>query len=233
MLIMRFFERIFTVLLVAVAVEAAAKAQEPAGPECIAVTADTVFLDDSMLYVRGGEVPQGYELADSLFFIPAERMDTALAGKDIFNLLSSISEGGAADVNIYQSQGIVDAMEKSFADNSFRLSTGYRVRIFFDNRQSARQDSEDMMAEFEKMYPGVPAYRSYVNPYFKITVGDFRTRSEAMHFLKQIIGTFPKAFIVKENIEYPVLDKDSLGRVDTVQILRKVAEPAVLQTTVL
>ena len=184
------------------------------------VYADSLVLSDTALL----EIPEGYELADSLVFVPALRVDTTLVGKNIFYLMPSRSDRGASDVHIYQSSAIVDAMNRSFETNQSRAFTGYRVRIFFDNRQSARQDSEAMMASFEQMYPGIPAYRSYVNPYFKITVGDFRTKSEAMNFLRQIIGTFPKAFIVKENIEYPVLDKDFLGSVDTVKVLRKTEE---------
>ena len=45
-----------------------------------------------------------------------------------------------------------------------------------------------------------------------------------MSFLRQITDVFPKAFIVKEGIEYPALDRDSLYRLDTVQILRKLPE---------
>lgn len=173
-------------------------------------------------------VPEGYELVDSLVYVPSERVDTALAGKDIFSLLPSRQRGDAADVHVYQSSAIVSAMKKSRETNYTRPYTGYRVRIFFDNRQSARQDSEEMMEMFESMYPGVPAYRSYVNPYFKITVGDFRTKSEAMSFLQDIIGVFPKAFIVKEHIEYPAVDRNSLVRIDTVKILRRLAESVAL-----
>lgn len=169
----------------------------------------------------GPVIPEGYELVDTVVVVMSERVDTALAGKDIFSVLPSRSRGDAGDVRIYQSSSIVSAMKKSRESNLSRPFMGYRVRIFFDNRQSARQDSEAMMEKFESLYPGIPAYRSYVNPYFKITVGDFRTKSEAMSFLRQITDVFPKAFIVKEGIEYPALDRDSLYRLDTVQILRK------------
>ncbi len=237
---MKVFEHIIVTLAVLMAFPLAGHAQKVIVEDGAAV-ADTlslpdslkdipgiVILQDSLFYVPGGEVPEGYELVDTVIFVPSERVDTVLAGKNIFNIMPSRSGGGAADVHIYQSASIVSAMKKSFENNVSRPYTGYRVRIFFDNRQSARQDSEAMMESFSRMYPGIPAYRSYVNPYFKITVGDFRTKSEAMNFLQQIIGTFPKAFIVKENIEYPVLDRDSLGRTDTVQILRRLEEPAEL-----
>ena len=59
------------------------------------------------------------------------------------------------------------------------------------------------MGRFKGMYPGIAAYRTYSNPFFKVTVGDFRTKSEAMRLLQQVKGSFPSAFIVKETINYP------------------------------
>lgn len=224
---MKTFERIAIAVAVLASYAQLSMAQIPpvtAGEEQVQ---DTLMMEpvvqiDSLT----GEVivPEGYVLLDTIVFVPAERVDTVLAGKNIFSLLPSRNAGDDADVRVYQSSSIVSAMKKTMESNPTRQFSGYRVRIFFDNRQSARQDSEEMMKSFENMYPGVPAYRSYVNPYFKITVGDFRTKSEAMSFLKRILGDFPKAFIVKENIEYPVVDRDSLGRLDTVRILRKLQE---------
>ena len=75
-----------------------------------------------------------------------------------------------------------------------------------------------------EQYNDVAAYRSYVNPYFKVTVGDFRTKSEAMQLLQKIRGAFPSAFIVKENINYPVVDRERPVVEDTVRVLRPVLE---------
>ena len=173
----------------------------------------------------GSRTGERLTVKDSVITVPAPKIDSTLAGKDIFAVLPSKAAGAPADVKVHQSALIRNSLGLHIKNNAGRPIEGYRVRIFFDNRQSARQDSEAMMEQFERMYPGVPAYRSYVNPYFKITVGDFRTKSEAMSFLQSIIGVFPKAFIVKEHIEYPAVDRDSLVRVDTVKILRRLAEP--------
>ena len=97
------------------------------------------------------------------------------------------------------------------------------VRIFFDNRQTSRVESEETLKRFQQLFKGVSAYRTYTNPYFKVTVGDFRTKSEAMELLARIRGEFPSAFVVKENIEYPIVDKNNAVVVDTVKVLRPVA----------
>ena len=73
------------------------------------------------------------------------------------------------------------------------------------------------------MYPGVAVYRTYTNPYFKVTVGDCRTKSEAMKLLSRIKRNFSSAFVVKENIEYPLVDDEAAYTVDTIRVLRPVA----------
>lgn len=161
-------------------------------------------------------VPEGYVLADSIVYRPVSAVDTTLVGKNIFNLLSSSGQ----DVDVRQSQMIAGSMESHVASNEARTMSGYRVRIFFDNKQTARNDSEATLKKFKSLFPDIMAYRLYANPYFKVTVGDFRTKSEAMALLARIKGEFPSAFVVKENIEYPVVDSDNAVIVDTVKVLR-------------
>ncbi|MBO5310616.1 MAG: SPOR domain-containing protein [Bacteroidales bacterium] len=165
-------------------------------------------------------VPEGYELVDSIVYRPASAVDTSLVGKDIFKLMPKKSEGGAADVEIFQSDSLMNAMQKHVAANSGRTLSGYRVRIFFDNRQSARVASEETLKRFESLYHDVVAYRTYANPYFKVTVGDFRTKSEAMALLERIRYEFPSAFVVKENISFPVVDRENAYVIDTLKVLR-------------
>jgi len=165
-------------------------------------------------------IPEGYELADSVIYRPAASVDTTLAGKDVFLLMPSRQAGDRADVKINQTSAVRDAMRSQVGSNGSRTLSGYRVRIFFDNKQTARVESEETLKRFESMYHDVVAYRTYANPYFKVTVGDFRTRSEAVKLLERIRGAFPSAFVVKENIEFPVVDKENAYVTDTVKVLR-------------
>jgi hypothetical protein len=161
------------------------------------------------------EVPEGYELVDSVIYRPVATADSTLVGKNIFNVLPD-------NVNVRQSQQIANSMKSHVASNGARTISGYRVRIFFDNKQNARTESEAVLKRFNGLYPDVMAYRIYANPYFKVTVGDFRTKSEAMALLARIKGAFPSAFVVKENIEFPVVDKDNAVITDTIKVMRPV-----------
>lgn len=165
-------------------------------------------------------VPDGYELADSVIYRPAAAVDTTLAGQDVFMVMPSKAAGGNADVDIRQTTDVAEAMRRHVYANEDRTLAGYRVRIFFDNRQSARVESEETLKRFESLYHDVVAYRTYANPYFKVTVGDFRTKSEAVRLLERIKPEFPSAFVVRENIEFPVVDKNNAYLVDTVKVLR-------------
>ena len=155
-------------------------------------------------------IPDGYELVDSVIYRPAAAVDTTLAGKDVFMLVQ----------NVNQTQTVADAMRKQVYSNSERTLSGYRIRIFFDNKQTARVESEETLKRFESLYHDLVAYRTYANPYFKVTVGDFRTRSEAVKHLEKIRHEFPSAFVVKENIEFPVVDKNNSYVTDTIKVLR-------------
>ena len=160
-----------------------------------------------------------YEVVDSVIYIPAATVDSTLADRDIFEVLST---GGRGSVKVEQSAAVREGMFSHIRSNKSRTVTGYRVRIFFDNKQDSRSESEAAMRRFQTRFPGVAAYRSFTTPFFKVTVGDFRTKSEAMQLLQRVQGEFPAAFVVKEKISYPVVDKEHAYIVDTLHITRPV-----------
>ena len=161
-----------------------------------------------------------FRLSDSIAVVPALRVDTSLVGSHIFTLLSAIRRSDSQDPSVFilQSRTVEDAMDRMIEANKERSFEGYRVRIFF--KESARAESEEVVKVFEARYPGIPAYRSYANPYFKVTVGDFRTKSEAMQLMSRIITEYPTAFVVKEPIGYPVVDKNDTYHLDTLKVVR-------------
>ena len=126
-------------------------------------------------------------------------MDTTLVGQSIFNI---VENKGSVTVN--RSASVDKAFEKYVEENSGKKLNGYRIRIFFDNKQTARMQSEEVEKTFIENFPQHPVYRTYTNPYFKVAVGDFRTRSDAAKVLLEIQKQFPKAFIIKDVINYPL-----------------------------
>lgn len=167
----------------------------------LAIFTASVF---ALLDADAQEPVQAASSIDSLDLRLPARVDSTLAGKSIFRILPSKSKGDAATVTVNQSGTLASALEKQISENSERTMTGYRVRIFNDNKRTSRLDSEKALKEFHLAYPDIPVYRTYTNPFFKVTAGDFRTKSEAMQLLRMLKTDYPTAFIVTENIEYPV-----------------------------
>ena len=189
------------------------------------VTFAAVFVLSSITtYAQEVDAPEGYEYVDSLVYIRKASVDSALVGKDVFRDMPSRYAGDLATVEVEQSEILELSMRQHVQKNASRTLSGYRVRIFFDNKQSARHESEQTLNRFRAMYPEVAVYRTYTNPYFKVTVGDCRTKSEAMKLLARIKGNFSSAFVVKENIEFPLVDDEAAYTVDTIKVLRPVAK---------
>lgn len=117
----------------------------------------------------------------------------------IFDILAR-NTMNSGTVIIEQSDALKNAVNHHVVSNGRRRVSGYRVRIFFDNSQNARAKSQSVASSFLSMYPKIAVYRTYDNPFFKVSVGDFRTRADAQMFADQIRGVFPSVFLVKETI---------------------------------
>ena len=77
---------------------------------------------------------------------------------------------------------------------------GYRIMLFMSNSQSARTDAFAACDSLAGRMPSLPTYVTYDNPYFKVTAGNCTSQEEALILLERIKPTFPKAFIMRENI---------------------------------
>jgi hypothetical protein len=96
----------------------------------------------------------------------------------------------------------VKEMMGKYVDSRNGKIKGYRVQIHFGGEKIK---AKDVKSRFLTKYPDMRAYDSFETPYFKVRVGDFRTKLEAYKFLKEIQDVFPGAFIVSDEIELPPL----------------------------
>ena len=77
---------------------------------------------------------------------------------------------------------------------------GYRIVIFMDNSATARGGAASARGRFMSIRANIPTYLTYDNPYFKVSVGNFLTKEEAMEVLGSIKQSFPDAFIAQATI---------------------------------
>jgi len=94
-------------------------------------------------------------------------------------------------------------LNKTIASGSDVGSSGFRLQIYFG---SSRQAAYDAQSKFTNEFPEIPTYVSYVEPNFKVQVGDFRTRLEAQKLQSELNGMFSSFFIIPTKINPPKPD---------------------------
>lgn len=123
-------------------------------------------------------------------------------------------EGAYVDVD--EDRSVTLLMRGVEAQEKESSVVGYRLVIFFNNDQSARENAERTFAEFSEKYPDINAYLVYENPYFKVSVGDCLTMDEALILNRRISADYPKAFPRNEEIK--------LSDLQNVRIIEEVIE---------
>jgi len=81
---------------------------------------------------------------------------------------------------------------------------GWRIQVKF---KAKREDILPYQIRFTNLYPNIPAQITFDSPYYKLTVGNFRTRNESLKVQNQISKKFPGAYPVPCIID-PSLLKD-------------------------
>lgn len=95
-------------------------------------------------------------------------------------------------------------------DKTARITTtGYRIRIFSGNEQTASKNrAQAISQEIAQKYPDLDLYLYFKTPNWRLTAGNFRTSEEAYATMAILKKEFPKwgreMFIVRDEIELPV-----------------------------
>ncbi len=96
-------------------------------------------------------------------------------------------------VNLFRQQNLTRGMQ------------GFRVQIFTASGNRSKLLTERQETDFNALYPGVRSYITYSEPYFRLRVGDFRTRMEAERFRNQVSSRYIVAIVVPDRINFPRL----------------------------
>ena len=118
----------------------------------------------------------------------------------------AITEPAASDTNvhIYAPTAVKSTEQKIYDYQRYSRGTSpaFRVQITFSQQRDAMNRTQ---SSFSGKYPGTHCYVSYKQPYFRVSVGDFRTKLEAVSFLNKVRRDYPGAFVVVDKIVPPPL----------------------------
>lgn len=153
----------------------------------------SIFVIASMYFGTAQEVTGIRFAADT---VSADSLALEIVPEKIYDSYDDILRN--LDGSVVCPVNLDKAMKLQTLKNRGRKTMGYRVRIYFDNSQNARSVSQEVVDTFSVYYPDVPVNRIYDTPYFKVTVGEFYTKSDAMKFITRIRKRYPSAFLVRE-----------------------------------
>lgn len=74
---------------------------------------------------------------------------------------------------------------------------GFRVQIYSGGN---RNEATNVQNSFIRQNPDMNAYLDYVEPNYRVKVGDFTSRSEATAYMRRLRGTYSNVFVFVEDV---------------------------------
>jgi hypothetical protein len=113
---------------------------------------------------------------------------------------TAINQG---NVQIFQDPRVDSILKMNLEYNQHQDGImGYRVQIFFDAGNFSLERATTAARDFQTLFPADTAYISFTEPYYRVRVGDFRTRLEARAYMQKILKEYPNAFVIRDKIRF-------------------------------
>jgi len=107
---------------------------------------------------------------------------------------------GSGKVNIIQDYRIDDMLKIDKNVNSEAPGfLGYRIQIFSGGGRD-REKAFSIREDLETRFPDQRVYVKYQAPDFRVRIGNFRNKFEAMYLYKQCVKIYPYCYVVKDQI---------------------------------
>ncbi len=115
------------------------------------------------------------------------------------------------NINVNQDSRLENMLRWHIENNKKRDGiSGFRVEIFNSSAFNAREQAFKKKKEFLSDYGDYNVHVKYTSPIFRVRVGDFRTKNEALKLHKKIQKDYPGAFIVPDIIDFPSLKTEEI-----------------------
>jgi len=82
---------------------------------------------------------------------------------------------------------------------------GFRVQIYNGND---RKKASQIKLEFMRQFPGIRSYLVYNNPQFRVRVGDFRSRKDALDLYNKLSAQFNPSMVVPDVVNINTVRKN-------------------------
>ena len=132
--------------------------------------------------------------------------------------ISCVAQEGFLILNQDQRIDTLLMKQRQIHENDSTID-GFRVQIFMELGNDALQHADSVMAKFTEKYPDVPIYLVFGQPYYRLRIGDFRTRLEAENMYQRVKKEYRNAFVTADRINLPYIALCScVVEMDTVDV---------------
>jgi len=116
-------------------------------------------------------------------------------------LFSGSYSSSNAQVFVNQNPKLLDIIKNHKKLNAENLEIrGWRIRVYMGSGKNARSQANAVKLKVRNWYPDSEPHLVHHSPYFKILVGDFRTRIEAESYRKKLKKDYPNCYVVESEI---------------------------------
>ena len=130
--------------------------------------------------------------------------------------ISCIAQNGYLNLNQDPRIGNLIMKQRQIHVNDSTID-GFRVQIFMELGNDALHNADSVKERFSEKYPEVPIYLVFGQPYYRLRIGDFRTRLEAENMYQQVKNEYRNAFVTADRIELPYIALcSSVAQLDTI-----------------
>jgi len=138
--------------------------------------------------------------------LSAQQSDSQ-SDETIFDALSKPGAKGKSPITITQDDRISSLVNRHIQNNNDKKGiSGYRIQIYSGSGSSARAEALRIQAAFIKAFPDVESTLVYIEPYFRLRVGNFRTRAEGFKTFKRVSEAYPQCyFVIEKAMDFPKL----------------------------
>lgn len=137
--------------------------------------------------------------AFAFYFFAANVYSQNTTGTTFFNNISK--EGfGKGSLTIVQDPGIaklvgihIDASSKN------KLIDGFRIQLYLGSNNNAKKEAAQVKSRLLSLFPNERPHVIYEAPFWRVQVGDFRSKNEALSLYKKLKPEFPSCYAVPVN----------------------------------
>lgn len=120
-------------------------------------------------------------------------MFTTLVAMCFFNTAARAQTSGVTVIQDAKFENLLK--EKRRINSSITVNDNYKIQIYTGESDASKK----VLADFKKQYKNFDGTIVFNTPFYKVWVGNFKTRIEAERNLAELRKTYPSALLIRPN----------------------------------